>query len=278
MFLKRIFLCSLMYMITGCIHKISDFKPQYTKTDELKIAAKNFQGSIGIIVPCIPRDIEKLSRLFESLKQQTKQPDEVVVSLSDTTESDGKKIEEKLRSQFPSLNVNIIPYPERANAAKNRNMAAAVSQSEYLSFIDADDSMHPEKLELIAGTFVKTGAQMIIHGFTKKFYKNIPLEKKALIIEGEQLYKIAEVQSRDYIILRSVFPIYSKYLIHAGHPTLLKSLYIKIKQREDKLYARCEDSKFIRDVMNYLGKKDQTITYLDLPLTEYVSALMQKYN
>ena len=53
---------------------------------------------------------------------------------------------------------------------------------------------------------------------------------------------------------------------------------MKIKQREDKLYARSEDSKFLRDVMNYLGKKDQTISYLDLPLTEYVSALMQKYN
>ena len=63
--------------------------------------------------------------------------------------------------------------PEKACAAANRNTAATALQGQVdlLSFIDADDFMHPRCLEQVEHHFRK-GIDVLVHGFVD--CKNVP--------------------------------------------------------------------------------------------------------
>jgi len=40
-------------------------------------------------------------------------------------------------------------------------------------------------------------------------------------------------------------------------------------------YKRGEDSKFVRDILEYYGRNDKTMIYIDIPLSYYKAAIYQ---
>ena len=102
---------------------------------------------IGVAIPAYVGHIEKLFQLLDSIQSQTIIPDEVVVSCSSTKKTDFELncYIEKLKKYTFSL--EIITSEEKKNAAQNRNIAASkLSDVDYITFIDADDVMHPQRI------------------------------------------------------------------------------------------------------------------------------------
>ena len=118
---------------------------------------------IGVCIPVISRHLPLLATCLESLERQTRKPDVVSIRVSEASSQPALP-----PSSFP---VVLQHTPERACAAANRNTAAAALQGQVdlLSFIDADDFMHPRRLEQVEHHFRK-GIDVLVHDFVD--YKN----------------------------------------------------------------------------------------------------------
>lgn len=110
--------------------------------------------SIAVCIPCAPKDIKYLKYCLASVQAQTRPADAVIVSISSTP--DPSKVSIDLSGI--TIPVDIIYSATNKYAGANRNIAAkrAVENgADILSFFDADDIMHPRRLERIEDIFLK---------------------------------------------------------------------------------------------------------------------------
>lgn len=112
---------------------------------------------IGVAIPCYIGHIEHLRTLLDSVAKQTRLPDKVVVSCSSTAE---------MPVDFPKydFDLQIICNPDVKNPSQNRNIAARHLDTDTISFFDADDVMHPQRIQFIEQAFLG-GADIVLHNF-----------------------------------------------------------------------------------------------------------------
>ena len=102
---------------------------------------------IGVAIPCFIKHIPQCLQLLDALEYQTRRPDEVVVSCSSTIEFPHKEY---------SYSIKILVTEKKQNTSTNRNCAARELQTDIICFFDADDEMHPQRLEVIERCFQST--------------------------------------------------------------------------------------------------------------------------
>ena len=102
---------------------------------------------IGVAIPCFIKHIPQCLQLLDALEYQTRRPDEVVVSCSSTDEFPHKEY---------SYPIKILVTEKKQNTSTNRNCAARELQTDIICFFDADDEMHPQRLEVIERSFQST--------------------------------------------------------------------------------------------------------------------------
>jgi glycosyltransferase involved in cell wall biosynthesis len=113
---------------------------------------------IGVVIPCYYGHVNKLFQLLESINSQTIFPNKVVVSSSSTDEL-------VIDKQY-KFDLEIVATTENLNAAKNRNKASSkLSDMDYITFIDADDIMHPQRIEILLHTIKHYDSDIILHNF-----------------------------------------------------------------------------------------------------------------
>lgn len=112
--------------------------------------------TIGIAIPCYKGHISKIQSVLNSIETQTVKPDMVIISCSSSTPRD---IPPLPHYSFP---YQIITTPVRYNTAQNRNKAARMLNTDIISFIDVDDVMHPQRIEILN----HQNADMIVHQFS----------------------------------------------------------------------------------------------------------------
>jgi glycosyltransferase involved in cell wall biosynthesis len=113
---------------------------------------------IGVAIPCYYGHIQRLYDLLDSIEKQTILPNKVVVSTSSTSIFKYNK-----NYCFP-LEVIVTEYKQ--NASKNRNIAASkLNDMDYITFIDADDIMHPQRIEFLLKGFKIYDSDIILHNY-----------------------------------------------------------------------------------------------------------------
>lgn len=95
--------------------------------------------SISVVIPFYHAE-EFFDDAYQSIKQQTRLPNEIIVVIDGC----GNKAE-KFLEKFADLTV--ISLPENVGPAKARNIGINTARSNYIAFLDADDKWAPNKLE-----------------------------------------------------------------------------------------------------------------------------------
>lgn len=186
---------------------------------------------IGVAISCYLNHLRLLLELFDSIEKQTRLPDKVVVSCSSTKPEEELKILNKY--SFP---YEIIYTPEKKNAASNRNIAISkLLDMEYITFIDADDIMHPQRIELLLRTFDESNGDIILHNFT---YKNDLKPIKNFKYTINELY----ISDSGCIISNYNYPL------HHAQSTVRRYILEFVRFLEDTQYNRKEDCVFCKQV------------------------------
>jgi len=96
---------------------------------------------ISIIIPCY-KDAATLNIAIKSVYAQTRKVDEVIIVNDNSPESD--KIESIVKN-YPS--VVYIKNEKNVGLAASRNVGLSIASGELITFLDADDELHPQKIE-----------------------------------------------------------------------------------------------------------------------------------
>ena len=213
---------------------------------------------IAVCIPCAPKDRGYLRYCLLSVQAQTRPADFVVVSLS-IIQDPAKLILDLSGITMP---VHFLYHKEDLFAGANRNRAAVQAVelgADILSFFDADDIMHPRRLECIEYHF-KTQPQMtgLLHHFlvgpkldmqVYKGEKEIPWEP---IINHflERGYEINQYRGLDIIKFQRCFikNIRRGYGMAAnGHISVKASHWINNPYRNDVKMG--EDNHFSASIL-----------------------------
>lgn len=110
--------------------------------------------NIAVCIPCAPKDRSYLPYCLASVQAQTRRPDLIIVSLS--VIADPKKL--VLDISNVTIPVEFVYSSKALMAGANRNLAAARAVelgADILSFFDADDIMHPQRIERIDAIYTE---------------------------------------------------------------------------------------------------------------------------
>lgn len=203
--------------------------------------------TLSVCIPCIQEHIYLLDRCVESIYTQSLLPDEVVISISSVDNMNTQPAVENLIGRFRDK-LNIIVYYTSAQhfAGENRNKAVIHSTGDIISFIDADDIMYSNRLNIILTLFrVYPLCIGILHLFTENVLHDT---------EPDQVFNINSIS--EYM--------FSEY-IHFGHPSFRRALFDKYIYNNS---PRVQDFEFIESILP--EHQDNLIVY-NQKLTCYVS-------
>ena len=189
---------------------------------------------LGVAIPCYKHHIPLLKRCLDSIEAQTRKPDAVIVSCSSSFSED-------IPSYTYSFPLQIIVSEVRQNAAKNRNIAAALLDTELISFFDCDDIMHPQRLEYIYKAFESYSCSIVLHS-----YFDGEEENKAPFV----LYEECTMISNKLCRAPSGCAIIDGFTrIHHSQNSVKKEILGIIQFKEDTGHERKEDAVFCGDVL-----------------------------
>jgi len=212
---------------------------------------------IGVAIPSYVGHIEHLFKLLDSIQNQTHLPDKVVVSCSSTKNTDFDLYVEKIK-QFTFL-LEIVIIEEKKNAAQNRNIAASkLTGVDYITFIDADDVMHPQRIEILLQVFKEDDCDIILHNyflnvnFENNLFKKIECNEIILRINSLRQHWSGCIEHINYF----------DESIHHSQVSVKKSIFDIIQFPEETEFNRKEDCIFCHRVFNlpniknaYIGNK-----------------------
>lgn len=210
--------------------------------------------TIGIAIPCYKGHLDKLKILLDSIENQTKKPSNVVVSCSSMS---ANYITPTYNYSFP---LKIIYSVQNKNAAQNRNIALMHLDTDIITFMDADDIMHNQRIEIIHKCFIKNpSATAMLHGFNHGYDKEfVQYDIESLEFEYNCIY--GSIDEQICHLHRNSFED-----IHNSQISVRRFVCEQIKFREEEEFHRKEDTRFNLDILLNGG----SIVYCPARLSKY---------
>jgi hypothetical protein len=206
---------------------------------------------IGVAIPCYVGHIDKLYELLDSIETQTRTPDKVVVSSSSTD-----KLELPKKYKFE---IEVFLTSGKLNASQNRNIAIShLQEMDFITVFDADDIMHPQRIETLCYVFEKYDADVILHNFL--FENNF----QEFTDVNVRINLLKQCHSGCIIHCDNAY----NYVEHIHHSQISFKRYIfdKVKYPEESIYNRREDCIFCHRVFGLDNIKN---AYVVNPLSYY---------
>lgn len=110
---------------------------------------------LAVCIPCVNGHREILRKTIKFIETQTRKPDLIIISISSTIRDPAYDTDIINSVSIPTT---LLHTNKQLYAGANRNIAAteAVKQgATHISFFDADDIMHPQRLEYIERVFTE---------------------------------------------------------------------------------------------------------------------------
>ena len=138
---------------------------------------------ISVIVPVY--NVEKLlPRCIDSILNQTFEDFELIC-VNDCSPDDSQRILDEYQAKFP-LKVKVVVNETNQGLGKTRENGLANALGEYVMFIDSDDHIKPDYLEMYYNRIKDTDLDLVIGGYTKdiegKYIAKIPKVGKILLL------------------------------------------------------------------------------------------------
>lgn len=172
-----------------------------------------------LCITCWSEDVHMLPELLSNIKNQTSQPDEIVV------------VGNNLKEIKTDSNVITYAEPTRRSVSFSRNKAAELATGDILIYHDVDDVPHPQKIELIKSAFDNEEVDAFVHGF---------------MIDNMFPFKYSKLKMEKITSLKHPKPYLnaSKDDLSHGHLSIKKKILNDIKYDEEITWG--EDADFCK--------------------------------
>lgn len=123
---------------------------------------KNLKTSV--VIPCNYEHSRHLYALLKKYQEQTVQPDEVIISISECQKVN-PDILEALENEPWMFHVSIIKSDKVQYAGENRNIGCGHATGDIFILQDGDDIPHPQRIEIIKYFFENYTVDHLMHQF-----------------------------------------------------------------------------------------------------------------
>lgn len=222
----------------------------------------------SLCIPCYEGHIEYLHELVESIDEQTVKPDEIVISLSSVSADLGTQTEAILKRKC-GVPLFVHHTPNKQYAGINRNVCAEYASYDVLIYIDADDLMHPQRIEIVKRIMaVHPELKSMYHSYSKA---NLVNDREVFESESGQAIFARNVENGTIPVLRcgenvNGCGVKNKFQIHNGHAVIRRDVFDRVRYG-DEYYS--QDSIFNRRVLRAFGSDDRTVMHINLRLSYY---------
>lgn len=120
----------------------------------------------SLIIPCYYKHAPRLYSLLRMYENQTKLPDEVIISLSEV-DLVPEAVVAQLQEELWAFPVTLVTSKEKKFAGENRNSACMHAVGDIFICQDADDIPHQQRIEIIHYFFSTYEIDHLMHAFKK---------------------------------------------------------------------------------------------------------------
>jgi glycosyltransferase involved in cell wall biosynthesis len=193
--------------------------------------------TLGVVIPCTVNHVKYLDNLLRTTASSTVKPVRIVISCSSSpTERD-------VLLDMDGIPVEILYTTRTLNAAQNRNRGAARVATEIITFFDADDVMHPRRIEFLHAVLeARTDIDVLYHNYSyePESARYDPFwTEDAWAIHPASMVKDPRAVG---IMVRTDPP--NQVAHHHAHVTVRSHVGSRFQFPEDARYARLEDSMY----------------------------------
>lgn len=210
---------------------------------------------IGVAIPCYVNHFNLLPSLIENISKSTLRPDHIAVSCSSWTHNN------RTDTVYDGIPVSVQYSTNRLNQAANRNIAAGMLQTQLISFIDADDLMHPSRLEYIMRAFREGPFHAIYHNYALE-----PITAYTNPFEPAEPYTLVSEPIISNPTAIGILVEKTGYPIHHAHVTVRRDVFSRFKFDERWEVYRMEDSLYGKTLV----ESGVSLGYLANKLTRYI--------
>ena len=158
-------------------------------------------SNVTIVVPAIRENVARaLPRLLGSIDGQRLVPAETILVLSGAGEAACKPALRALKQHLHRSALTLICSPEGVNQAKARNIGVRFASARWVSFIDADDKMWPDRHAALARAAERLPSlQLFLHGWSEAERRPSTSERQLMadtrLTAGAALYDAARASA-----------------------------------------------------------------------------------
>jgi hypothetical protein len=232
----------------------------------------------SLCIPCHYEHLNNLRILLLSLFLQEYMTSEIVISISSIPPNmDAIQLKTLLQPLVPDSILVIHAFHEVQYAGTNRNVCIENSKYDILIFMDADDLMYSNRIRV---AYEKMVARPLLTSLLHSYTRPDTARRDANYAEmmGREIYDLhldwvgstSIVRIPTNIGSQNGFGLKSNgFGIHNGHPILRRSTLIQngLRYTDDK---RGQDAIFNRTILQKLGRSDDTMMFINTPLTYYI--------
>lgn len=209
--------------------------------------------TIGVAIPCYEPHHYLINGLVDNAIAQTRRPDRVVISCSSWQENSRRDM---ICGGIP---ITILYWKRPIVQAENRNIAARELGTDIITFLDADDLMHPRRLEYMLRAFEESKCDVIVHDYQWiKEGSNIPFADEPVM------------NLTDDVIVKKPYEVgcmleNGEQPFHHAHLGITKEAFSKVQFPINAVFYRIEDSVYL----GMLVDSQMKIRYLANKLSQY---------
>jgi glycosyltransferase involved in cell wall biosynthesis len=104
------------------------------------------QAPVTVVIPCYCC-ANTIEYAVNSIDQQTLKPYEVIL-VEDHSSDNTLRTLHRLQNHYQTLRIKVIELPKNSGPSTARNIGWKAATQLYIAFLDADDSWHPQKIEI----------------------------------------------------------------------------------------------------------------------------------
>lgn len=220
-----------------------------------------------LIRTCNRPDI--LKKALYSVKNQTYKNIEVIVV------EDGQNISEGvIKEEFSDLNIKYVSTKQRVGRSKAGNIALALSKGKYINFLDDDDELLPQHIEILLKSFLESERYGAIYSIATEYQIKVvsryPYKfkiKRKLIRYNEEYHKLT-LFHHNYIPIQSIMFLRELYENYGGFDEKLNTLedwdlWIRYSLYTNFMFVPINTSIYYTPYKNGEKRKRDQLLYLD---------------